>query len=177
SHTPTHLLSSPLSKTQFKLERTEKNPSGTHSHRISPNPVARSRCTHRNPAAPQPRGTHSHRISSPLFAGVAPWKFRRRPRKLCRRRRKLPRRRVEALWPSPSPLFKRSLSLCSPVWPFSPSSSPPVFWYCVLSLGVPCLFMDYSDLLKLLFAIAIWCSAYITVAILTSFRAVNCLSA
>ncbi|KAI4356275.1 hypothetical protein L6164_000308 [Bauhinia variegata] len=36
-------------------------------------------------------------------------------------------------------------------------------------------FMAYSDFLKLLLAIGIWCAAYITVAVVASFRVFNSL--
>lgn len=46
-----------------------------------------------------------------------------------------------------------------------------VFLYC-LCLG-SLSFMAYSDFVNLLLAVAVWCTAYITVAVVASFRAVN----
>ncbi|XLU47642.1 hypothetical protein S245_042456, partial [Arachis hypogaea] len=125
SNTPTHLLSSLSQK--IKIERTDGNPNRLAAAPTTTTGAAAPTAT---TAAPQPRGTHRHWISSAraCFLSVrrcrtveAPSpsqelcrrrrKLRHRPRKLCRRCRKLPRRRVEALWPSPSPLFKRALSL------------------------------------------------------------------
>ncbi|XP_020963652.1 transcription termination factor MTERF4, chloroplastic [Arachis ipaensis] len=71
SNTPTHLLSSLSQK--IKVERTDGNPNGLAAHPPQPPQP-------HNPAEPTDTGSPLLERAFSLFAGVAPWKLRRRRR-------------------------------------------------------------------------------------------------
>ncbi|XP_020969220.1 probable acyl-[acyl-carrier-protein]--UDP-N-acetylglucosamine O-acyltransferase, mitochondrial [Arachis ipaensis] len=49
-----------------------------------------------------------------------------------------------------------------------------IFMHAVAAGLRGCWFMDYSDFLKLLISIVVWCTTYIAIVFLDSFPSVNC---